>query len=69
MTVRATAFDKAAETGGSGTVENVNVSDASAGLSSYVSSHVTKSARPDLATAKTVVSGGRGKQQLCYIDA
>jgi len=60
MTVRATAFDKAAETGGSGSVENVAVSEASAGLSSFVSANVTKSARPDLGTAKTVVSGGRG---------
>lgn len=59
LTVRTTGFDAAATTGGSASVESV--SDASdAGLSSFVSQELTKSARPELTAAKIVVSGGRG---------
>jgi electron transfer flavoprotein alpha subunit len=58
ITVRGTAFDKAETTGGSGTVEAV-ASTNDAGLSSFVSSEIAKSERPELTSAKIIVSGGR----------
>ncbi|ASK89210.1 electron transfer flavoprotein subunit alpha/FixB family protein [Sphingorhabdus sp. SMR4y] len=58
ITVRGTAFDKAAAEGGSGTIEAVSgASDA--GLSSFVSEEIAKSERPELTSAKMIVSGGR----------
>ena len=57
ITVRATAF-KAAEEGGSASVETVSVADDPA-LSSFVGEELTKSDRPELSGAKIVVSGGR----------
>jgi len=59
MTVRPTSFDKAAS-GGSAAVTNVTV-DASvdAGLSSWVEDKLSVSERPELASAASVVSGGR----------
>jgi len=58
LTVRPTAFDKAADTGGSGAVEAVSCEGA--GLSTWKSEQIAKSDRPDLASAGTVVAGGRG---------
>ena len=58
ITVRGTAFDKAANTGGSGTVEAV-ASTGDKGVSSFVSSEIAKSVRPELTSAKVIVSGGR----------
>jgi len=58
VTVRGTAFDKAETTGGSGTVEAVS-STGDAGLSSFVSSEIAKNERPELTSAKIIVSGGR----------
>jgi len=57
-TVRATAFDAAAATGGSAAVETLAAVAASA-KSSFVGREVTKSERPELVGAKIVVSGGR----------
>jgi len=58
LTVRGTAFDGAASTGGSASVETLTaVTDS--GKSSFVGREVTKSERPELAGAKIVVSGGR----------
>lgn len=58
ITVRATAFDAAAQ-GGSAQVESVTaVGDT--GMSSFVGREVAKSDRPELAGARVVVSGGRG---------
>ncbi|MEP6344829.1 MAG: FAD-binding protein, partial [Parasphingorhabdus sp.] len=58
ITVRGTAFDKAANEGGSGSIEAVGgASDA--GLSSFVSEEIAKSERPELTSAKIIVSGGR----------
>ena len=59
ITVRTTAFDAVAATGGSGQVESVNA-PADAGLSSFVGREVSKSERPELTAAKIIVSGGRG---------
>ncbi|WP_417533944.1 electron transfer flavoprotein subunit alpha/FixB family protein [Marinobacterium stanieri] len=59
ITVRGTAFDAAAETGGSASVEAVAaVHDA--GISAFVGEEVAQSDRPELTSAKVVVSGGRG---------
>ena len=58
ITVRGTAFDKAAREGGSGTVEAVGGA-ADAGVSSFVGEEIAKSERPELTSAKIIVSGGR----------
>ncbi len=58
ITVRGTAFDKAATEGGSGTVEAVS-GPGDAGISSFVSEEMAKSERPELTSAKIIVSGGR----------
>ncbi|MDH3232048.1 MAG: FAD-binding protein [Alphaproteobacteria bacterium] len=61
ITVRGTAFDAAATEGGSAAVESVDAG-ADAGLSSFVGQELTKSDRPELTTAKIIISGGRGMQ-------
>ena len=58
ITVRGTAFDKAAAEGGNGTIEGVTGAGES-GLSSFVSEEIAKSERPELTSAKIIVSGGR----------
>jgi electron transfer flavoprotein alpha subunit len=58
LTVRGTAFAKAAATGGSASVENA-AGTGDAGLSRFVGAEVSKSERPELTSAKVVVSGGR----------
>lgn len=58
ITVRTTAFEAAAVSGGAAAVESVSGA-ADAGLSSFVSQELTVSDRPELAAAKIVVSGGR----------
>lgn len=58
-TVRTTAFDAVSAQGGSATVEAVSeVKDA--GISKFVNEEIVKSERPELASARIVVSGGRG---------
>ena len=59
ITVRATGFDAAAATGGNAAIETIEPM-ADAGLSSMVGQELTKSARPELTSARAVVSGGRG---------
>ena len=58
ITVRGTAFVKAEETGGSATIEAVSGSG-DAGLSSFIGSEIAKQERPELTSAKIIVSGGR----------
>ena len=58
ITVRGTAFEKVAATGGSGSVEAVDAGAAS-GKSSFVGAELSKSERPELTSAKVIVSGGR----------
>ena len=58
ITVRGTAFAKAAASGGAGAVEAVSGAG-DAGLSSFVGSEIAKSERPELTSAKVIVSGGR----------
>ena len=59
ITVRTTAFDAAAATGGSAAVEVV-AAVADSGKSSFQGSEIAKSDRPELTAAKIIVSGGRG---------
>ncbi|OWJ59408.1 electron transfer flavoprotein subunit alpha/FixB family protein [Paraburkholderia caledonica] len=59
ITVRTTGFDAVAAEGGSATVEKIEAA-ADAGISQFVSREVTKLDRPELTSAKIIVSGGRG---------
>ncbi|OQW76328.1 MAG: electron transfer flavoprotein subunit alpha [Proteobacteria bacterium ST_bin14] len=61
LTVRGTAFAKAATEGGSGTIEAVG-STGEKGVSTFLSSEIAKSERPELTSAKIIVSGGRALQ-------
>jgi electron transfer flavoprotein alpha subunit len=58
LTVRTTGFDAAAVTGGAATVEAV-AAVADAGTSSFVGAEIAKLERPELTSAKIIVSGGR----------
>ena len=58
LTVRGTAFEKAAAEGGSGTVEPV-AAKGEQGLSTFEGSEIAANARPELTSAKVIVSGGR----------
>ncbi len=58
ISVRGTAFEKVATEGGSGTIEAVE-STGDAGVSTYVGSEIAASERPELTSAKIIVSGGR----------
>jgi len=60
VTVRTASFPAAGE-GGSAAIESVKAA-ANPGLSSYVSENLSKSDRPELTSAKIIVSGGRGMQ-------
>jgi len=59
ITVRATGFDAAAASGGSAALESLKLG-AESGLSTLVGRELTKSERPELTSARVVVSGGRG---------
>ncbi|HTQ72751.1 MAG TPA: FAD-binding protein [Burkholderiales bacterium] len=59
ITVRTTGFDAVAASGGSAPAEN-SAALADSGLSSLVGRALTKSERPELTSARVIVSGGRG---------
>ncbi|MGF6778064.1 electron transfer flavoprotein alpha subunit [Paraburkholderia sp. GAS334] len=59
ITVRTTVFDAVVAEGGSATVEKIEA-PADTGLTQFVSREVTKLDRPELTSAKIIVSGGRG---------
>jgi electron transfer flavoprotein alpha subunit len=61
LTIRTTAFEAVSKTGGSAAIEAV-ASSGDAGLSSYVGAELSKSERPELTSARIIVSGGRGMQ-------
>ncbi|WP_432481328.1 FAD-binding protein [Moraxella sp. ZY200743] len=71
LTVRTTAFDAAATTGGSASIENVDVGN-DAGKSLFIKEELAKSDRPELTSAGIVVSGGRalasGENFTKYIE-
>ena len=58
ITIRGTAFAKAATSGGNATIEAVTGGTES-GLSTFEKAELTSSARPELTAAKIIVSGGR----------
>jgi electron transfer flavoprotein alpha subunit len=60
ITVRTSTF-QAAGAGGSATVENVTAT-ADPNLSSFVGEQLSKSDRPELTSAKIIISGGRAMQ-------
>ena len=64
VTVRATAYEAVAESGGAAPIEEVGGGGAEAGgdLSSFVGQELTRSERPELTSASIVISGGRGMQ-------
>src|SRR5207244_10082951 len=59
LTVRTTSFEPAAPNGGSATIEDVPV-PADPGMSRVVAQEISKSDRPELTSARVVISGGRG---------
>jgi electron transfer flavoprotein alpha subunit len=59
ITVRTTAFEAAAASGGNAAIETVSVVVGSA-RSQFVGREIAKSERPELTAAKVIVSGGRG---------
>jgi len=61
ITVRGTAFDGAAAEGGSAAVEEIGAAE-SPGLSTFIGQELTQSDRPELTSAKIVISGSRGMQ-------
>lgn len=71
ITVRSTAFDPCKTEGGSTNVEEVTFDEAFDGVE-FISRDVTESERPELATARIVVSGGRGvgsKENFALIES
>lgn len=59
MTIRGTAFDAVSRVGGQGVIDRLDA-PAKLGISALVSREVSKNERPELTSAKIVVSGGRG---------
>jgi electron transfer flavoprotein alpha subunit len=61
ITVRGTAFPPGEATGGAAPIETV-ASTGAAGLSEFVRAELSKSERPELTSARVIISGGRGMQ-------
>lgn len=61
ITVRTTGFDAVAAEGGSAAIETLAIAK-DAGVSAFIKEELAKSDRPELTSAKIVVSGGRGMQ-------
>jgi electron transfer flavoprotein alpha subunit len=61
ITVRGTAFPAEAREGANTPIERLDAT-AATGLSHFVSAELTRSERPELTSARIVVSGGRGMQ-------
>ena len=61
ITVRGTAFEAAKSDGGTASIQDESFAG-DAGLSAYLGSELSESERPDLTSARIVVSGGRGMQ-------
>jgi electron transfer flavoprotein alpha subunit len=61
VTIRPTSFDPAPTSGGSAEIENSEAGETSE-ISKFIKKEEIKSDRPELGTARVVVSGGRGMQ-------
>jgi len=61
VTIRPTSFDPAPTTGGSAEIQTSEAGEASE-ISRFIKKEEIKSDRPELGTARVVVSGGRGMQ-------
>ena len=61
VTIRPTSFDPAPTSGGSAEIQNSEAGDAT-NLSKFIKKEEIKSDRPELGTARVVISGGRGMQ-------
>jgi electron transfer flavoprotein alpha subunit len=61
VTIRPTSFDPAPTSGGSAEIQNGETGEASE-ISKFIKKEEIKSDRPELGTARVVVSGGRGMQ-------
>ncbi|HEY4471447.1 MAG TPA: FAD-binding protein [Stellaceae bacterium] len=61
ITVRGTAFAPAAATGGNAPIETVEKAEAP-GITEFVGAELSKSERPELTSARIIISGGRGMQ-------
>jgi electron transfer flavoprotein alpha subunit len=67
VTVRGTAFEKAAAEGGSADIEDVS-GPGDAGLSSFVGLEAEASERPELTSARVIVSGGRALKDAATFE-
>ena len=61
VTIRPTSFDPATTSGGSAAIEKIDGTEAS-NISKFIKREEVKSDRPELGTARIVISGGRGMQ-------
>jgi len=62
ISVRGTAFDAVAAEGGNAEIETIDASPAHYDKSSFVGQELTQSERPELTSARVIISGGRGMQ-------
>ena len=67
ITVRGTAFAKAEASGGSASVEAVS-GPGDAGISSFAGAEIAKLERPELTSAKIIVSGGRALKDAATFE-
>jgi len=67
ITVRGTAFEKAASEGGSAEIEDVS-GPGDAGLSSFDGLEAEESERPELTSARVIVSGGRALKDAATFE-
>lgn len=58
VTVRGTSFEPAALEGGNTNIETAPAGEYKTGLSQFLSQELSKSDRPELTSAKAVISGG-----------
>jgi len=61
ITIRPTSFDTAPTSGGEAQIEKIEAAD-TPNISKFIKKEETKSERPELGTARVVISGGRGMQ-------
>ena len=61
ITVRGTAFAPAAATGGNAAIETIEKAE-TPGITEFVGAELSKSERPELTSARIIISGGRGMQ-------